>query len=240
MADTIGTYGDTTVVTGPDGNPAWQLESEFPIFFGGGVYVTITGTLTPDLLTQLSVDYVMVGGTFGNFAPGFSLIDTTNNVKNEAYVYWGTPQAGGTFSDPNSGNTTYANTGNYADTGSSDLRVVANGFGGDNSDTEETWQQFLNADGDVAIGFISIYLTGGTSINTSILDTANFQVNNTVYTPSGTSQVPEPRSLVLIGCLLAAMGTCRILNSNGDKKESRASSGRRRAETEKREGGKKD
>lgn len=50
-ADTLGTYGDTTVVTGPDNNPAWQLTSDStgPNTYSG-VYVTITGPLTPATL----------------------------------------------------------------------------------------------------------------------------------------------------------------------------------------------
>jgi hypothetical protein len=60
----VRTYGDTTVVTGPDSNPAWQLTSDTTNTYSG-VYVTVTAPLTPDTLTELSADYVMLTGTFG-------------------------------------------------------------------------------------------------------------------------------------------------------------------------------
>src|ERR1700722_16125340 len=83
-ADSIGTYGDTTVVTGPDGNPAWQLSSTSTGLNGySGVYVTITTPLTPATLDELSADYVMETGTFGGGAPRFSIVDTTSNAYNE-------------------------------------------------------------------------------------------------------------------------------------------------------------
>src|SRR6202042_2243068 len=123
-ADSIGTYGDTTVVTGPDSNPAWQLTSDSsgPNTFSG-VYLNVTSLLTPATLTELSADYVMLNGTFDNGAPRFSIGDTTMNANNEAYIYWGTPTSGGDFTDPNNGNSNYANTGNYVDPASSDIRV---------------------------------------------------------------------------------------------------------------------
>jgi len=116
------------VVTGLDSNPAWQLTSDSigPNLYSG-VYLTGTSTLTPTLLNQLSADYVMETGTFGGGAPRFSLTDGSNN---EAWIYWGTPTGGESFSDPNNGNTTYANTGNYANLESPDVRVYSNDFGG--------------------------------------------------------------------------------------------------------------
>jgi len=84
-ADFVSTYDDATVVTGPDGNPAWQLTSDpTSSNLDGGVYVTITGTLTPTTLTQLSADYVMENGTFGNGAPRFSLIDGSKRSLGDA------------------------------------------------------------------------------------------------------------------------------------------------------------
>lgn len=204
-ADSIGTYGDTTVVTGPDGNPAWQLTSDSsgPNAYSG-VYVTITGTLTPATLTELSADYVMETGTFGGGAPRFSIIDTTSNTYNEAYVYFGTPEGGGTFTDPNGGNTTYANTGNYADLASPDVRVYSNGFGGfGNGNTGQTWAQFVASVGTVDIGYISLDLDGGFTGN-QVMDTTNFDVNGTLYTPP--TAVPEPGSLGLMLCLFAVLG----------------------------------
>jgi hypothetical protein len=206
-ADTIGTYGDTTVVTGPDSNPAWQLTSDStgPNAYSA-VYVTVTGPLTPDTLTELEADYVMLTGTFGGGAPRFSLIDTTSNPNNEAYIYFGTPTSGGTFTDPNNGNTNYANTGNYADSLSSDVRVYSNGFGGyGDGNTGQTWAQFL-ADpgvGTTQIGYISLDLDGGFT-GSQVMDTTDFNVNGTIYAPSA-SPIPEPAGLGLMACVFAAM-----------------------------------
>ena len=240
-ADSIGTYGDTTVVTGPDGNPAWQLSSTSTGLFGySGVYLTITGpltaawrvvansgcALTPTLLNQLSADYVMETGTFGGGAPRFSLTDSSNN---EAWIYWGTPTGGGSFSDPNNGNTTYANTGNYASPASPDVRVYSNDFGGDNSpNTGQTWAQFVAAAGGTQIAFVSLDLDGGFTGN-QVMDT-NFDINGVVYAPSA---VPEPGSLGLLLCALSVLGGaglisrrktmrrhCRMLDTNGYTKES--------------------
>ncbi|MGA2212999.1 MAG: hypothetical protein ABSH31_06960 [Bryobacteraceae bacterium] len=209
-ADSIGTYGDTTVVTGPDSNPAWQLTSDSsgPNTYSG-VYLNVTSTLTPATLLQLSADYVMTTGTFDAGAPRFSIGDTTSNPNNEAYIYWGTPTGGGDFTDPNNGNTSYANTGNYADLTSSDIRVYSNGFGGyGTGNTGQTWAQFL-ADpgvGATQIGFISIDLDGGFGQSGSqVMDTTNFDINGVTYKPS-VSTVPEPTQLGLMLPLFAMLG----------------------------------
>jgi hypothetical protein len=214
-ADDLGTYGDTTVVTGPDGNPAWQLSSTSTGSGYSGVYVTITEPLTPATLTELSAEYVMTTGTFGGGAPRFSLIDTTNNADNEAYVYWGTPESGGSFTDPNSGNTDYANTGNYASLASSDVRVQNNGFGGGSTGADyETWSQFVASEGTTQIGYITIDLDGGFTGN-QVMDTTDFDVNGTVYTPQAPSTIPEPASFGLIAGALVLWGGRRFLRRRG-------------------------
>lgn len=205
LAGSIGTYGDTTVVTGPDGHPAWQLSSTSSGVGYSGVYDTITGPLTPATLTQLSASYVMTTGTFGGGAPRFSIIDTTSNTNNEAYVYFGTPTVGGTFTDPNSGNTNYANTGNYASLASPDVRVYSNGFGGfGNGNVGQTWAQFL-ADPGVAgtqIGFISLDLDGGFT-GDQVMDVGSFSVNVATYVPAAT--VPDAMSTLWLALPLVGM-----------------------------------
>jgi hypothetical protein len=210
-ADTVGTYGDVQVVTGPDGNPAWQLTSSPGGVGYAGLYVEFDGSITPADLTELAADYVMLGGTFDNGAPRFSIIDTTNNTNNEAYVYWGTPEAGGSFSDPNNGNSTYAGTGNYADDLSADLRVQNNGFGGGSTGASyETWSQFVSSEGTVGIGFITIDLDGGFS-SEQVMDVGSFDINGTTYTPQ-TSAVPEPGGIsLLFGCACGALFFVRRL-----------------------------
>lgn len=190
-ADSIGVYGDTQTVTGPDGNPAWQLTSDAsgPNIYSG-VYDTITGPLTSSTLTQLSADYVMLTGTFDGGAPRFSLTDGSGN---EAWIYFGTPAGGGTFTDPNSGNTSYANTGNYADLASPDVRVYSDDFGGDNNPNfGQTWAQFVALTGGTQIDYISVDLDGGwAAAGNQVMDLTDFDVNGTVYAPSA---VPEPAS----------------------------------------------
>lgn len=207
-ADTFGMYGDVTVVTGPDGHPAWQLTSSPSGAGYAGIYVAFSETVTPAALTHLSANYVMVSGTFQNGAPRFSIGDTTNNASNEAYVYWGTPQPGGSFTDPNSGNTNYANTGNYADLTSTDSRVQNNGFGGGSTGASyETWDQFVASEGTTAIGYITIDLDGGYTPETAqVMDVTDFDINGVIYTPSVPSTVPEPASIGLMACACALLG----------------------------------
>lgn len=124
-------------------------------------------------------------------------------------MYFGTPAGGGSFTDPNKGNTNYANTGNYANLSSSDVRVYNNGFGGvGNGNTGQTWAQFVASVGTVDIGYISLDLDGGFTGN-QVMDIANFDVNGTIYNP--TSPVPEPGSLNLTVCLLALLGGACLL-----------------------------
>ena len=208
-ADTFATYGDAQVVTGPDGQPAWQLTSNSagPNTYSG-MYVQISGPLTPTTLTTLSADYVMLTGTFGGGAPRFSLWDNSNN---EAWIYFGTPTSGGSFTDPNQGNTNYANTGNYADATSPDVRVYSNGFGGyGNGNTGQTWAEFLADPGvsSTQIAYISLDLDGGFTGN-QVMDTTNFDINGTTYSPS--SATPEPAALALSGCGLLLAGAFRRL-----------------------------
>jgi hypothetical protein len=202
-ADSVGTYGDTTVVTGPDSQPAWQLSSLATSGSGySGVYLGFTSPIAPSALTELSANYVMTTGTFGGGAPRFSIIDSTNNASNEAYVYFGTPLAGGAFNDPNIGNTSYASTGNYANLSSPDIRVQVNGFGGYSSGASyQTWSQFL-ADPFVSgttISYITIDLDGGFTGN-QVMDIGSFNINGTVYAPAA---VPEPSSTYMVGIAAA-------------------------------------
>jgi hypothetical protein len=195
-ADTLGVYGNTTVVNGPNGT-AWQLTSNTatpPAW--AGVYVQ-TNLLTVSSLTQLSASYQMTQGTFGGGSPRFSLID---NNGNEAWIYFGTP-LGGSFLDPLSG--AYGSTGNYASLLSPDVRVYSNGFGGLNSpNTGMTWAQFSALTGGTQIGFVSLDLDGGW-LQTQQMQVNNFQINGTTYNPAS---VPEPVSMILLGSGLVGVG----------------------------------
>lgn len=197
LADTSGTYGDVAVVnTGPASDPTvFQLTSD-PAGAGyAGLYFAFSGPLTLSDITQLSADYQMTVGTIGGGAPRFSIGDTTNNAANEAYVYFGTPAAGGAFTDPNAG--VWANTGNYADLGSADVRVQVNGFGGDSTGASyETWADFVGHDGGVSVGFVTLDLDGGFSPPGQQMLADNFTVNNDVLTASG--GVAEPASWALL------------------------------------------
>jgi len=163
-----------------------------------GLYLQITGTLALNQLLTLSAEYDMTTGSFGGGAPRFSLYDTTANPNNGAYIYWGTPLGGGSFSNPNANNT-FANTGNYADPSSSDLRVYVNGFGGQSTpNTGETWSQFVTALGSTDISYIYLDLDAGTFTSAQEMLVSSFTVNSEVDTPSPSS-VPEPGTLAVFG-----------------------------------------
>jgi hypothetical protein len=163
-----------------------------------------TSTTTVDELTQLSADYLMTQGTFGGGAPRFSIWDSTD--QHEAWIYWGTPLGGGTFSDPNSA---WGNTGNYADLSSADIRVYSNGFGGLNtSNTGTTWADFIAAVSGTQISGISLDLDGGWGAGgTQQMFVDNFTVNGDVFDAQAPAATPEPGTaglLAVAGGLLFA------------------------------------
>jgi hypothetical protein len=203
-ADIFGTYGDTTVVSaGPAA--VYQLVSDPNGLDYAGIYDQITGSLDVSQLVDLEASYEMTSGTFGNGAPRFSLIDTTNNANNEAYIYWGAPTSGGSFSDPNAGSTTLSTTTNYADLSSSDVRVYVNGFDGINQpNTGVTWAQFVAEAGNADIGYVSLDLDGGYPATQAML-VSNFTVNGVVVS-NETAPTPEPSALVLLLTFMALVG----------------------------------
>jgi hypothetical protein len=203
QAQTLSTYGDVQIVKPGDGsNPsAFQLTSSPSGAGYAGLADQFTSPVPLDQITTLEADYQMTTGTFGGGAPRFSIIDTTSNAANEAYVYWGTPTAGGSFSDPNAGSG-WANTGDLAT--SPDLRVQVNGFGGVNTGYGYiSWSQFLIDAGKVDVGFVTIDLDGGFSDPGQQMLVNDFTVNNSVFNPG----VPEPTiwSMLILG--VAALGT---------------------------------
>jgi hypothetical protein len=187
-AQTLGTYGDTIVVPTPSSpTPApsvpdvWQLTSSTTSGVGySGVYLQFTGPLTVDDLTNLSADYLFTQGTAVGGAPRFSIIDTTNNTYNEAYIYFTNPDPG-----------TWENTGNFVSTAT----VYSNGFGGyGDGNTGVSWATFLANVGSTDIGYISLDLDAGFAGDQG-LDVANFDVNGSVY--NAPAPTPEPATLLL-------------------------------------------
>jgi hypothetical protein len=152
----IQTYGDVVA-----NNPGYTLTSDPNGVGYAGLYYNFSASpIALNSITTLSADFQMLQGTVSGGAPRFSIFDTTNNVANGAYVYFGTPASGGTFSDPNPGN--LQNTGNYASLASPDLRVEINGFNGDSTGNSYiSWADFLARDGSALVAFVTLDVDGG-------------------------------------------------------------------------------
>lgn len=198
LADSTGQYGAVEVVnSGPVSNPTvFQLTSSNSTAPGyAGLYFEFTSPLTLSAITQLSSDYQMTTGTFGGGAPRFTIFDNSDHA---AYVYFGTPQAGGTFTDSNAGS--YANTGNYADLGSAELRVQSNGFGGYNTGPLPyvSWNDLVANAGGTLVHYVTLDLDGGTFTNLpdgQRMFADNFTVNGNVLAGGA---VPEPATWAML------------------------------------------
>ena len=154
----IQTYGDVV-----SNSPGYTLTSDPNGVGYGGLYYNFSGSpIALNSITTLSADFQMLQGTISGGAPRFSIFDTTNNAANGAYVYFGNPTGGGTFSDPNPGS--LESTGNYASTASTDLRVEINGFNGDSTGNSYiTWADFLARDGSALVAYVTLDVDGGFS-----------------------------------------------------------------------------
>jgi hypothetical protein len=190
-ATTFGTYGDVTTTA-----YGYSLTSDTAGTGYAGIYVeSFTTPLTVGTLTQLSVDYRMTMGTFGGGAPRFSIGDASNN---EAWIFFGTPQPGGTLTDPAAGGA--SNTGNYASLSSSDLRVQSNGFAGYNSGALPyiTFADFVAQVGSANIDFITVDLDGGfTGTQQMLLN--NFQVNGETFSTAAATPEPSTWAMMILG-----------------------------------------
>jgi hypothetical protein len=195
-AATLGTYGNTF-----NNGTSFDLTSNNSSAPYSGMYIIPGGTLTLAGITQLSADYNMFGGSFGGGAPRFGIADSSDN---QVWAYWGTPLGGGSFSNPNP-NGTFANTGNFADLSSSDLRFYSNGFGGLNSpNTGLTWSQLLNAVGTTTVAYVVLDLDGGWSGGDQHMLVNNFTLNGDVFATEATT--PLPAALPLFTSGLGALG----------------------------------
>ena len=206
-AATVQQYGDVT--PGPGGNGYYLTSNPNSGAGYAGIYYDYTAApITLNSITNLSAIFQMTEGTIGNGAPRFSIIDTTNNALNEAYIYFGTPAGGGSFTDPNPATT--ESTGNYASLTSSDLRVQVNGFNGDSTGAGyETFAQFVAADGAADIGYITLDVDGGFSSAQQALITG-FDV-----TTSSVSAVPEPSTWAMMILGFAGIGFMAYRRRNG-------------------------
>lgn len=212
FADTLTTYGDVAVVApGQNGElSAWQVTSDTSGTGYGGLELKITGTLTANMLNDLSANYQWEQGVFGGGgAPRFTLFDSSFNA---AYVYWGAN--GFTVSDPNSG--AWGSTGNLADSSNTNRDVASNGFGGfSQPNSYVDWSQFLAQAGNTQISYITLDLdgagSGGGSIQQMLLN--DFTVNGTTYS-APIPQTPEPSSIAGVAMLLAvAIGRKKLVRA---------------------------
>lgn len=196
-ADSLSTYGDAST-----SGSGYLLTSSTTSGVGyAGLVDTISGSLDSNGLTDLSAEYHMTEGTFGAGAPRFSLADSSGN---EAYIYFGTPTGGGSFSDPATGTT-----GNYADSLSADYRVQINGFGGVNDgNTYLTWSQFLGQVGNVQIAKIYLDLDAGYSQSggTQQMLVTGFDVNGSNLLSPSAAAAPLPSTAYAGLGLLGGMG----------------------------------
>jgi hypothetical protein len=96
-ASTFSTYGD--VVTTPTG---FVATSDTGGTGWGGLQLQLSPQISLSSITQLSADYSMTLGTTVGGAPRFTIFDQS---LNSAWVYFGNPLGGGSFSDPNTGST---------------------------------------------------------------------------------------------------------------------------------------
>lgn len=212
-ADALSTYGDVATIATPNTPPppaepySWQFTSNVQGTGYAGLDLQISGNLTASNLTMLSANYLMTQGTFGGGSPRFTLFDGSNS----AWIYWGTPQNGGTFTDPNGG-AAWGSTGNLAELLSGDIRVYSNGFGGDNNPNNGvSWATFLASAnvGNTQISDITLDVDGGW-LNTQQMLVSSMTVNDQVYEASGAT--PEPSTLIMMGS--GIIGLAGVLRRN--------------------------
>jgi hypothetical protein len=187
QANVFNPYWNVSVTNSVNG-PVWLITSDhdnpYPsTLCCGGLELQLTGpTFTLNDLTTLSAMYETMQGTFGGGSPRFTIFDMSFN---SAWLYWGTPQGGGTYTDPTPGS--FASTGNLAD---DMIAVYVDGFGGVNSpNTPMTMLAFKALAGSTAISYITLDVDGGW-LSTQQLITNAFTVNDAVYNP--TLSAPEP------------------------------------------------
>ena len=184
-AVTEGQYGDVTAVSG-----GYQLTSDTSAGPGwGGIYFHFDPGLTLSSLTSLSADYELTDGSFAGGSPRFTLFDSANGA---AYIYFGTPNGDGTYSDPGTGTT-----GNYADLLSGDLRVSCNGFAGCTSPhyPSITFADFVAQAGATGISYLTLDLDGGWADRQQLL-VSDFEVNGTHF--GAAAAVPEPATWAMM------------------------------------------
>jgi len=166
-----------------------------------GLEDQITGTLLLSDITTLSADYEMTKGTFAAGSPRFTIFDSSFNA---AYVYFGNPNAGGGFDDPNFGSTSLNNTGNYA--GSPVLRIQSAGFGGYNSGYPYiNWATLVANAGSTQVTYVTLDVDSGYAQGAANDFDQEMLANNFAVTPSVAVPVPASATsgIVLLGGLVA-------------------------------------
>jgi PEP-CTERM motif len=161
-----------------------------------GIYFHYDTPLLLSDVTTLSADYTwLTPSTYGAGSPRFTLFDSFNK---SAYIYFGTPAGGGTFTDPATGST-----GNYAtDTG---IRIESNGFGGVTTPplASLTFAQFVAAAGGIGIMDLTIDVDSSFLGKQQML-VSDFNVNGEHFELAG--PVPEPSTWAMMILGFAGVG----------------------------------
>ncbi len=187
-AATFNSYGDVS-----SGLSGYTLTADpaFPAAGYAGIYFHYASPLLLSSVTTLSADYTwLTPSTYGGGSPRFTLFDSSNA---SAYIYFGTPTGGGTFTDPATGST-----GNYAT--DSGIRIESNGFGGLHTAplASLTFAQFVAAVGSTGIMDLTIDVDSSFVGKQQML-VSDFNINGEHFALAAPAPEPSTWAMMILG-----------------------------------------